>query len=295
MEKEWRWYLAEYFPKFPKNLFWRTLAVKPFWWSQVSKNCRDTLWNENKLPPRYFSCQYIRIFSAFSEGSNMNSVYAKTAGCELQGHNFIKMLVHHSLSSENIMFKTASFRYVFQRESAKKSVYSRAAIWICTLEAFNFTERNSIIDIFMRIAQFFASNFFSWHLFCQSSSNLHLHYIKVRCEALEEVWPASSSTLSSLIQNISWKRIRKQNCALSILELEGENWKLFFGIKPLHFLPVISEYMILEKFHFILYSIVPCNTKTYPKNNILMSENTRQKKTNIFWIFQWIYLSSLST
>ena len=105
----------------------------------------------------------------------MSSVYVKTACRELQGHNFIKMLVHHSLSSENIMFKTASFRYVFQRESAKKSIYSRAAI--CTLEAFNFTERNSIIDIFYKNRRIFCQQFFFvtsfLSIFIKSSSSLH--------------------------------------------------------------------------------------------------------------------------
>ena len=37
------------------------------------------------------------------------------------------------------------------------------------------------------------------------------------------------------------------------------------------------------------------NMNDNPKNNILMSENIRQKKTDNFEIFQCIYFSPLST
>ena len=44
-------------------------------------------------------------------------LFHKTEGYVLQGCNFIKKLVHHRLFSQNIVFKTASFQYIFQKVS----------------------------------------------------------------------------------------------------------------------------------------------------------------------------------
>ena len=42
--------------------------------------------------------------------------FDKIEGCMLRGCNFIKMLLLHRVFSQNI-FKTASFRYIFEKKS----------------------------------------------------------------------------------------------------------------------------------------------------------------------------------
>ena len=61
-----------------------------------------TLLKKN-LPTRRFSYNYISTVSAFSERSNMISVFGKTAGKALQGCHFTKRLVRHRLLSQNIL------------------------------------------------------------------------------------------------------------------------------------------------------------------------------------------------
>ena len=61
----------------------------------------------------------------------MSSVFDKSSACVLQGHNFIKALVHYKLLYQNILFKAASIRHVFQKKPEVKSLYSRVAV--CTV------------------------------------------------------------------------------------------------------------------------------------------------------------------
>ena len=57
-----------------------------------------------------------------------------------------------------LFFKTASFRYIFQKVSVMSYLNSKVAVW--TLQVCNFTERNSFIDVFLRNLQIFAINYF---------------------------------------------------------------------------------------------------------------------------------------
>ena len=66
------------------------------------------------------SCEYIKIFSAYSEKSNLRCTFGNIA-------NFA--------GPQNVLFITASFRNIFQKESVVKSLYRRAAV--CTMDAFN--------------------------------------------------------------------------------------------------------------------------------------------------------------
>ena len=49
----------------------------------------------------------------------------KIDDCILQGCNFIKSLVHHIFFPQNVLFKTASFQYIFQKQSVVSSLYSK--------------------------------------------------------------------------------------------------------------------------------------------------------------------------
>ena len=53
----------------------------------------------------------------------------KIEDCVLQGCNFIKTLVHHIFFPQNIFFKTASFGYIFQKQSVVSCLYSKVAVW----------------------------------------------------------------------------------------------------------------------------------------------------------------------
>ena len=58
----------------------------------------------------------------------MSSAFLKTQGCVLQGCNFINTLVHHRFFPQNILFKTDSFQYIFQKQSVVSSLYSKVAV-----------------------------------------------------------------------------------------------------------------------------------------------------------------------
>ena len=51
--------------------------------------------------------------------------------------NFIKTFSIIDFFSQNILFKTATFRYILRKKSVLKSLYRRVAVW--TLQAYNFT------------------------------------------------------------------------------------------------------------------------------------------------------------
>ena len=71
------------------------------------------------------SCSYIKILSAFPRRSNVKSTFDKIAGSELQARNFIQMLVHHKLLSQNSLFKAARFWKIFSIESVVKTDFGR--------------------------------------------------------------------------------------------------------------------------------------------------------------------------
>ena len=54
--------------------------------------------------------------------------FDKIKGFILRGCNFIKTLVHYRVFSQNILFKTASFRYIFQKEHMVSSLYVKVAV-----------------------------------------------------------------------------------------------------------------------------------------------------------------------
>ena len=58
----------------------------------------------------------------------MSSAFLKkNENCVLQGCNFIKTLAHHIFFPQNILFKTASFQDIFQKQSVVSSLYSKVA------------------------------------------------------------------------------------------------------------------------------------------------------------------------
>ena len=80
-------------------------------------------------------------------------------GSNLPSSRFrVKTLLHHNIFQDNL-FKTASFRNSFQKESVVKSGFNRFAL--CTLWACCFTKTNSILDVFLRTFETFAINFIS--------------------------------------------------------------------------------------------------------------------------------------
>ena len=59
----------------------------------------------------------------------MSSAFLKKIeDCVLQGYNFIKTLVHYRFFPQNILFKTASFQYIFHKQSVVSSLYSKVAV-----------------------------------------------------------------------------------------------------------------------------------------------------------------------
>ena len=85
-------------------------------------------------------------------------LFDKIEGCALHGCRVIKTLTHYRLFSQKktffIFLKIASFQYFFQKESKINSFYSKVAVW--KLLAYDFTERNSIKKVFLRVFQTFA-------------------------------------------------------------------------------------------------------------------------------------------
>ena len=49
-------------------------------------------------------------------------------GCAVEGCNCIKMLGHHRHFSQNIIFKAASFWFMFQKQSVVRSFSIRVAV-----------------------------------------------------------------------------------------------------------------------------------------------------------------------
>ena len=78
-----------------------------------------------KASIKEFTCGYIKTFSASTVRYMNSAFFGKIGGCVLQGFNLIKMLVHHRLFSQKntrhlslfILFKTAGFQRMFQKES----------------------------------------------------------------------------------------------------------------------------------------------------------------------------------
>ena len=137
-----------------------------------------------------------------------SAFFGKTGGCVLQGFNFIKMLVHHRLFSQKntrhfplfVLFKTVGFQCIFQKKPVGSFLYSKVTAW--TLHICNYTERNSIIKVYLRNFQTFAINYFPL--------NLHLCWRRKLHERLHDSWVLSHwkvtthpfRTSFSLISNI---------------------------------------------------------------------------------------------
>ena len=54
--------------------------------------------------------------------------FEKIEDCVLPGSNFVKTLIHHVFFPQNISLKTASFQYIFQKQSVVSSLYSKVAV-----------------------------------------------------------------------------------------------------------------------------------------------------------------------
>ena len=88
-----------------KNPYEKTSVLESLFNEIAGINSRLAPLVKKKPPPKAFTCEYIRTFSASTGRSYMSSVFFhKTEGCLLQGCNFIKKLVHHRLFSQNIVF-----------------------------------------------------------------------------------------------------------------------------------------------------------------------------------------------
>ena len=96
----------------------------------------------------YVFQKFIEISTASLERSNVCSIFNKIVGCELQGLNFVEILV----DLRQLFLATYS-----QKKPVVKFVYSRLSV--CTLQASNFTKIVSIIDAFLGISQTFTINY----------------------------------------------------------------------------------------------------------------------------------------
>ena len=112
-----------------KNPYGITSVLESLFNKIAGINSRLATLVKKKPPPKTFICDYIRTFSASTGRSYMSSVFFnKTEGCVLQGCNFIKKLVHHRLFFKILFFKTASFRYIFQKLSVMSYLNSKVAV-----------------------------------------------------------------------------------------------------------------------------------------------------------------------
>ena len=88
-----------------KNPYGKT-SVLEFLFNEIAGiNSRLASLVKKKPPPKIFTFEYIRTFSAPTGRSYMSTAFFhKTEGCVLQGCNFIKKLVYHRVFSQNIAF-----------------------------------------------------------------------------------------------------------------------------------------------------------------------------------------------
>ena len=99
--------------------------------------------------------------------------FDKIEGCALQAAALSKRWPTIDSFSKKIfplfiLFKAASFRYTFQKEYLVSSPYSKVAVW--KLQSCNFTERNSIIEVFLNSFETSTfNNFLYYHQLCWRS------------------------------------------------------------------------------------------------------------------------------
>ena len=116
--------------------------------------------------------------------------------------------VYYRVATLLEFFKTASFRYIFQKVSAVSSLNSHVAFW--TLWVWNFTERNSIINIFLRNFQ---------TIFCNIS------FLLKRQITWKIIWklgvkPRERDNSSAILRWVGNNRGKREG-HLVILDLEG--------------------------------------------------------------------------
>ena len=89
----------------------------------------DLHFSENKFPPRMFYYMCIRIFSAFSVRSNLNSGFAKIVGWALQGCTLLKRSYTINLL-KNVILRQLVFGTFFEKNQlwTMSIVYSRYAV-----------------------------------------------------------------------------------------------------------------------------------------------------------------------
>ena len=71
----------------------------------------------------------LELSALLQEGLTWAPVFWKIEKFVLQGCNFIKTPAHHWFFPQNILFETASFQYIFQKQSVVSSLYSKVADW----------------------------------------------------------------------------------------------------------------------------------------------------------------------
>ena len=127
-----------------------------------------------------FTGEYIRTFRASTEKPCMSSafliefrvVYYRVAAL-LRRCSTIDFFTQKKKLSL-FFFK----QLVFDTFPEKNILYSNVAVW--KLQAYNFTERNSTIEVSLRIFQTFAINFFFNISICGEEVNYMKDYIKAR-------------------------------------------------------------------------------------------------------------------
>ena len=119
---------------------WKNLCVAEI-------NCRTVILLKRTLHIVDFLVNKLGFSALLQKSLTWAPFFDKITGSVPLDHNFIKMLFHHRLFLQNILFK---------------SLYSRCVVF--TLKACNFTKTTSIIDIFVRNFQTSAINYFLQHL-----------------------------------------------------------------------------------------------------------------------------------
>ena len=103
---------------------------------------------------------YQNFQSFYRKALHELSFFDRIQGCVLQGCGFIKTLLHYRLFYSKKKLSLFFFKQlVFDTFPEKNILYSNVAVW--KLQAYNFTERNSTIEVSLRIFQTFTINYFS--------------------------------------------------------------------------------------------------------------------------------------
>ena len=116
----------------------------------------------------------LELSALLQEGLNMSSTFfAKIEDCVLNGCNFIKTLVHNRFFPHNILFKAASFQYIFQK---KMNLW-----WVLFIAKLQSEHCNNfIIDFFLRNFKKLLPSVIFRYILIYEEANYMKDYIKAR-------------------------------------------------------------------------------------------------------------------